>query len=657
MWHMVTGVAGRIWAELRRRHVPRMAAYYVAGAWVGAQAADLLLESFDLGHYMRYVIAALTAGFPIALALAWRFDITPRGIERTLALVEPTTALPVQSLPERSIAVLPLANLSDDPANEYFSDGLAEEIRNQLARVPGLQVAARRSSFAFKGRDDDIREIGRRLNVATLLEGGVRKQADTVRIDVQLVSAADGFHLWSQSFERRLDDVFRLQTEVAAAVIAAVSARYGMTEWTLPAPEERRFDVYNAYLLGRHHFHKRSEAALQKAAQCFEKAIALDPQYALAYCGLADTYVLLNLRYYGTLTASQAVEKALPLVRRALELAPDLAEAHASLGLIELNRGDPVLAERSLERSLRLNPGYTMAHVWQGLAIIAQGRYREAAAHNRDAFRLDPLSPIVNSNAGFDAWRFGDMAEATVRFRTAVDIDPGFAVPRSGLARLSASRGEFDEALRWIDEAIERAPSRAFFRARKALLLLQAGRMDDASACAAEAHRLAPGGVLDPEFRVALLVARGDRDALERLVSGAAGDSTPGVLAQAHIALGNLDAARDLYERHPPDPRREIDEVLNDDWTWRLAHSVNHAHLRLLAGDERGRRDLERVLGEIERVAAEGIVSAEMSYWAASALTVLGRRDEARQRLEQARERGWRNEWWRRVDWNLEDFA
>lgn len=647
------GVPARLWAELKRRHVPRMAAYYVAGAWIVAQAASLLLDAFDLNHYTRYVIAGLTAGFPVAMALAWRFDLTPRGIERTLAAVQSAAPQPPQSLPERSIAVLPLANLSDDPANEYFSDGLSEEIRNQLARVPGLQVAARRSSFAFKSRHEDVREIGRRLNVATLLEGGVRRQADTVRIDVQLVSTADGYHLWSHSFERRLDDVFRLQTEVATAVIAAVSARYGTTEWALPAPEERRFDVYNAYLLGRHHFHKRSAKALQKAAQCFEEAIAKDPQYALAYCGLADTYMLLNLRYYGTLTPAQAVEKALPLVRRALELAPELAEAHASLGLIELNRGDPVTAERSLERALRLNPGYTMAHVWQGLAIIAQGRYREAAAHNRDAYRLDPLSPIVNTNVGFDAWRFGDTAEAAARFRAAMEIDPEFAVPLSGMARLSARRGEFDEALRWIDEAIELAPSRAFFPARKALMLLQAGRAEAAAECAAEAGRLAPGGVLDPEFSVALQVARGDREALASLVSGEHVAVPPGVRAQAHIALGNLDAAREIYERHPPDPRREIDEVLNDDWTWRLAHSVNFGHLRLAAGDERGRGDLERVLAEVERVAAEGIVSAEVSYWAASALSVLGRSDEAQERLGEARRRGWRNDWWQRVDWNF----
>ena len=652
---MASGTAGRLWAELRRRRVPQVTAYYVAGAWVVAQAASLLLDAFDLGRYTRYAIAALAAGLPFALALAWRFAITPRGIVRTLSPGEPEALPALQAAaPERSIAVLPLANLSEDPANEYFSDGLAEEIRNQLARVPGLQVAARRSSFAFKGRHEDVREIGRRLNVATLLEGGVRKHADTVRIDVQLVSTTDGYHLWSQSFERRLEDVFQLQTEVAGAVIAAVSARHGLADWTLPSPEARRFEVYNAYLLGRHHFHKRSEPALQKAAQCFEQAIRLDPQYALAYSGLSDTHMLLTRRYYGTCTPAEAIERALPLARRALELAPDLAEAHASLGLIELNRGDPAAASRLLERAMQLNPGYTMAHVWHGLTLTAQGRYREAAAHNRDAFRLDPLSPIVNANLGFDEWRFGNAAEAAARFSAAIEVDPAFAVPYSGMAKLCASRGELDEALRWIDKAIERAPRRAFYHSRKALLLMQAGDAVRAMPCAEEAERLAPEGGFDPELRTALHVARGDSATLERIARGDDRASTAdGARAQAYIALGNYDAAREILERRPWSPREEIDELLNDDWTWRLPHAVNRGHLRLRAGDERGRDDLEQVLAEIERAAAEGIVSADLSYWAAAALAVLGRSGEARAQLDTARRRGWRHDWWQRVDWNL----
>jgi TolB-like protein len=393
--------AKRFWKELLRRRVVRVAVFYIAGAWILAQAVDLMLDAFDSSQYMRFVVAGLAVGLPVALALAWLFDITPSGIERTPD--RPESLDPPPAAPESSIAVLPFANLSQDVENEYFSDGLSEEIRNQLARVSGLRVAARTSSFAFKGRHEDVREIGRRLSVATVLEGGVRKQADTVRIDVQLVSAADGYQIWSETFERRLDDIFRLQSEVASAVIAAISPRTAGEERAPTPPATQNVEAYNLYLLGRHHFHKRTEASLERAVAYFEQAIEHDSAYALAYSGLADAYTLLSAGYYGNMPAMHAVTHALPAAQRALELAPDLAEAHASLGLIHHNQGDLVTAQAALERALALNPGYTMAHVWHGLVLTTQGRYRDAEVRNREALRLDPLSPIANTNAGFDA--------------------------------------------------------------------------------------------------------------------------------------------------------------------------------------------------------------------------------------------------------------
>ena len=244
---MANSDAKRFWKELLRRRVVRVAVIYLAGAWILAQAVDLLLDAFDASQYMRLVVAGLAVGLPVALVLSWVFDITPSGIERTPDRPEPVDLPP--AAPESSIAVLPFANLSQDVENEYFSDGLAEEIRNQLARVSGLRVAARTSSFAFKGRHEDVREIGRRLSVATVLEGGVRKQADTVRIDVQLVSAADGYQIWSQTFERRLDDIFRLQSEVASAVIAAIGPRKTGEEGAPSAPATQSVEAYNLYLL------------------------------------------------------------------------------------------------------------------------------------------------------------------------------------------------------------------------------------------------------------------------------------------------------------------------------------------------------------------------------------------------------------------------
>lgn len=653
---MVRPAIRSLWAEIRRRHVPRVAAYYVAGAWVVAQVASLLLDAFDAPHLTRYVIAALVVGLPVALALAWAFDITPQGIRRTLAEDNPVPrppAVPEAPAPERSVAVLPFANVSRDPDNEYFSEGLSEEIRNQLARMPDLRVAARTSSFAFKGRHVDVREIGRRLNVATILEGGVRRYEGTVRIDVQLVSARDGFQVWSRNFERQLGDIFSLQSEIATAVIEAISESHAAPIAAAPSPETQNFEAYNAYLLGRHHFHKRTESALLRSVECFERAIAADPGYALAYCGLSDACMLLTVLHYGNLSLAQAVERALPAARKAQELDPGLAEAHASLGMIHLNCGEFPQAQQELRRALELNPGYGMAHIWLGLALTAQGHHREAAASNREAFRLDPLSPIVNCNVGYDALRFGDYDEARTRFETAMEIDASFLVPYTGMARLEALRGRPGEALLWMDRALERAPTRAYYHAGKGLLLLKLGRAQAAADSIETARRIAGAHFFDSDLVVALYMARQDRAALETIARGEGnGNYTKARRAQAHVALGELDVARDLYAEAPPRIAEEIDAVLRGDWFWRLPHAINDAHLRLTAGDDGARGDLEQYLVEAERVRAAGIVSPEVRYRVAVVQALLGRDERALAEFESAIDLGWRDTWWAGVDWN-----
>ena len=643
----------QLWGELKRRRVVRAALYYVAGAWVLAQAFDLLLDAFEASRYMRFVVVGLVAGLPVATVLAWKFDLTPAGIERTPAL--PAAAA---DLPDDSIAVLPFANLSNEPENEYFSDGLAEEIRNQLARVEGLRVAARSSSFAFKGRHEDVRDIGRRLNVAAILEGGVRKQADTVRIDVQLVSAVDGYQVWAESFERQVGDIFKLQSEVACAVIAAVRPHTAAVERPRLEPSTQSFEAYNLYLRGRHHFHRRTEAALRRAMDCFRQALAVDPGYALAYTGLADAYTLASTGYYGEIPVDESLANALPAVTKALELAPGLAEAHASLGLIRHNQGEYAQAEQALERAIELNPGYTMAHVWRGLVLTSQGRYRDAAAHMRDAFRLDPLSPIINTNVGLDALRFGDDAEAEARFTAAIEIDPAFPVPYSGMARLHSSRGSLDAALHWIDQAIERAPKRTFYLARKALILAQLGRLDAAVAAIEAACCDPAGNRFEADLVTGLRVATANRSALRAIAHDESGCVwAPGQRAQALLVLDDRRAALARYAERPVDPRTAINGLINDEWVWCLPHVVNDAHLRLDAGDEQARETLRELLGSAEAVLAQGVVSVDVLYWIASAHAVMGEAELALRVLEQAVQQGWRHAWWARHDWNWAALA
>ena len=636
------------WEELRRRNVVRVAIYYSAFAWVAVQAGDVLLEAFELEHWLRYVIAILVGGFPVALALSWIFDITPGGIERTSPLVAPFEG------PAGSLAVLPFDNLSDDSENEYFSDGLSEEIRNQLACVPGLRVAARTSSFSFKGRHEDVREIGRRLNVAAILEGGVRKQDDTVRISLQLVSASDGFQLWSESFERKFVDIFRLQSEIAAAVIDIVSPLSGAHQPALPNPITESFEAYNLYLRGRHHFHKRTEPALTRAIECFRQAIEIDADYALAWSGLGDAWTLISTRYYGDLPVDESVAKALPAALRAIELAPQLAEAHATLGLVRENQGDLDAAEESLKRALELNPEYSMALVWYGLVLVGQGQFREAERCNREALQLDPLSPIINVNAGFDALRYADFARAKASFQAAVEIDPAFPVAHYGLSCAFARQKDLEAALRCIDAAIELAPWRTYYQTRKGLLLLQMERLEEAARQLLDACCKPPYNPMDTDLVIALHMVQQDHDSLVRVARGETRyEFTAAQRGQAYVGLGDLEAAREQYAAAAIDQEQELIDLVTVDWVWRLPHVINRAHLRLQAGEVRGNDELEQLLTGLKAISDQGIVSPLATYWAAGANAILGRTQVAGELLALARKQGWQHSWWERMDWNI----
>jgi len=638
----------KFWNELRRRHVVQVGIYYGAFAWIVIQVSDILFTAFALSYLQRYLVATLVCAFPVVLLLSWLFDITPQGIERTEALPSAPEA------PAGSLAVLPFVNLSDDAENEYFSDGLSEEIRNQLARVPGLRVAARTSSFSFKGRQEDIREIGRRLNVGVVLEGGVRKHAEAVRINVQLVSAADGFQIWSEQFERKLEDIFRLQDEIAEAVIQRVSPLSSAPGPSLLPATTQRFDAYNLYLRGRHHFHKRTEPALQRAVGYFQQAIDCDANYALAYSGLGDATMLLSSRYYGNMMVEEAIDKALPAALRALELAPEQAEAHATLGLIRESQGDLAAAGQSLRRALELNPAYTMALVWYGLVLVADGRFSEAEQRNLEALQRDPLSPIINVNVGFDALRNGDINQAKSSFAAAIEIDPYFPVSHYGLARAHALAGEFEPALHAIDTAIGLAPGRAYYHARKGLLLLQAGQLEAAGRAVDEACCKAPDNPFDADLIIANAMVRADLDYLGKVARGESGRGySAEQRGQAFIALGDYPAARQQYEQATLDGEKELRELITDDWIWRLPHVINRAHLRQLVGDARGQEELEGLLRGVSHIGTKGIVSPLAAYWAASAHALQGRSQQARDMLAEARHIGWHHPWWEQLDWNI----
>lgn len=384
-------------AELRRRRVFRVAAVYVVASWILIQFGSAVFEPLGLPSWsMRLLLVLIALGFVLTCVLAWVYDIGAHGIERTLPAASPAlehaTKHEPASTPDASVAILPFTDLSEARDQAYFCDGLAEEIMNALTRVRDLRVASRTSSFRFRGHDTDAREIGQALNVAAILEGSVRKAGERVRITAQLIDAASGYHLWSENFDRRLQDIFTIQEEIARAVVSALRVSLkGIAEDCLEcsrnAPSDMR--AYDFYLRGRQIHSVKSSDNWTKAPEMFRRAIALDPDYAQAHAGLADS--LSQLLIWRILRPEDGVlDEALAASRRALELAPKLAEAHVAHANTLSFAGDDASAVAAFERALVLNPALYEAHYYFGRHCYAHGQYARAIEEFELAHRVRP---------------------------------------------------------------------------------------------------------------------------------------------------------------------------------------------------------------------------------------------------------------------------
>ncbi len=356
---------------------------------------------------------------------------------------------------EDSVAVLPFANMSGDPENEYFSDGITEEIINSLTKLGALRVAARTSSFAFKGESIDVKEAGRRLKVANVLEGSVRQAGNRLRVTAQLIDVSDGYHVWSETWDRELDDVFAVQDEIAAAI----ANRFQVSPAALvpappPKPPTKDVRAYQLYLKGRHLWNHRDRESLEKAVDYFEKAIELDSEFALAYSGLADTYLLLGS--YNIIEPNQADAKSKAAAVRALELDDRVAEAHTSYGQVLRRERDWEGEEYHYKRAIELNPNYATAHQWYSTLLAALGRMDEAVHHIRTAEALDPLSHAILVTGAMICNLARDVDDALRHLKRALELEPNFtsAVVFSGY--VYAQRGMIDEALKTNDWMVEK---------------------------------------------------------------------------------------------------------------------------------------------------------------------------------------------------------
>ncbi|HEY8010517.1 MAG TPA: tetratricopeptide repeat protein [Rudaea sp.] len=471
-------------AELKRRNVLRAAALYVGAAWALSQGVAQLLPVFDFPNWVvRWFVIAVVIGFPFAMLFSWYYEWTPHGIQResevdadasvtratdkkldrwiiailivaVVLLLANTFVLhkdaDVDIAPGKSVAVLPLLNESGDPQQDYFSDGLSEELISALGQVRDLKVIGRNSSFQFRGKQqDDNAGIGRKLGVATLLEGTVRKLGDQIRIVASLINASDGSQLWSQTYDRQLKDVFAVQSEIATSVAGALKTTLlGKTIESADRPPSGNLDAYNAFLQGKFYAARRNRDDYAKAVGYFQKAIALDPDYALAYARLAIAEQWFNDWVANGDERKIASAQARANAIKAVELAPDSALALGALGINQAwSNFDYPSADATLKKAVKLDPSnpeilYQLADVTACL-----GRLDEAVAMMRNVLRLEPLNASYHFYTGQFLLAMEHFDAAQTELQRAVDLQPNAEVFRAYLAIALLERGQSDQAL------------------------------------------------------------------------------------------------------------------------------------------------------------------------------------------------------------------
>jgi len=435
-------------AELKRRRVIRVTLGYAALAWLLVEVSATTFPMLRLPDWApTLVLVLLLLGFPVVLVFAWVYQVTPEGVRRDPGIDKaeeaianvPTAPPAVAEAPsERSIAVLPFVNMSDDPANEYFSDGLSEELLNLLAQIPELHVAARTSSFSFKGEKIDIPTVATKLKVAHVLEGSVRKAGSRVRITTQLIKAANGYHLWSETYDRTLEDIFAVQDEIAGSVVSALKVNL-LGE--VPKARETDPEAYSSYLQGIHFLRSGEVGNFEKARLAFERALAIDPDYAAAWAELADTFQALVS--FGILRQQDGVEQAFAASDRALALDDGLAEAHIVKARLNMAfKYDWSAAQSAIDRARQLAPGNARMTLIAGNLEKTLGHFDEAVSRLRRAIALDPLNTTAHIWLSLVLIAQRRLDEACDVLNQILDLNPNRSVAHMILGRILLLKGD-----------------------------------------------------------------------------------------------------------------------------------------------------------------------------------------------------------------------
>lgn len=654
-----------VFEELKRRNVVRVGVAYIVVGWLVMQAAAALEPALLLPDWVDRVVAVfLMIGFPIVLIFAWAFEITPDGIKPTVK-VDPTQSITKNTgkklehtiigllalallfvgvraylapdsgdvdidgdLPA-SIAVLPFEDYSEEKDQDHFSKGIAEEILNLLAKTNSLRVAARTSSFAFAGSDLDIREIGDKLEVGTVLEGSIRKSGPNIRITAQLINVEDGYHLWSETYDRNYTDIFRIQDEIATSILSSLRVHLlgdappietAATEQTI------NMEAYDHYLIGKERLSKRTAEDIAAAITKFEQSISIDPNFAPARVDLVHALLLAEWYIYGGQADVnfENEERIVPNLEKALELAPDSPETIAVSGLYQMARYKHEEAAAAFDRALALNPNYAEAYDWRSETAYRDSRFLDMLADTEKAYSLDPMSLQISANLAFQYRSFWRPKDAERVINRMFELHPGHPLAYDAALQNLTSHGRYGEALLLVDEALKSHPDLQNVKDWKAWVLLDLGLLDEAAELdndMANAYGYAAAGRVDDL-----------KEILDRNLNETA---TPEwhSFSREYYRLTNPD---DLQEKLRQSVELQIAALDDQSWPWRDTCNVYLAFdLREVGRDD----DVAGIMAACQERMEERVkvnYFCPCSYYKLVTYTIVdGRLDEAVKRADQ----------------------
>jgi TolB-like protein/DNA-binding winged helix-turn-helix (wHTH) protein/Tfp pilus assembly protein PilF len=562
-----------------------------------------------------------------------------------------------------SIAVLPFSDLSDSQTDQLYCDGLAEAVLNSLARVPGLRVAARTSSFSNRDRKLAPTEFANQLNVSHILEGSVRRSQKTIRIEVHLTDATSGRHVWSTTYDRPPAETAKIQSQITQGVIGALHIPLGSQGQHLLALDAGvNIDAYDLYLLGMANVAARTPEKISKARDYFRTATDFDPKFALAYVGLARSYI--QAYYYADLPLRDAAAQAQPLLDRALTLDQLSAEAYATQGLLRSELLELPEAELDLRRAIALNPNYSDAYLWLGLAAAQDGRPLDALREYHKALELDPLNFIILARMGLESGSAGLFDDGERFYARAAQLAPRHPNVPWGNAFNEMLRGRLDKSISFYRRALELDAKRRAFWIQLGWVLLDVGRLPQATEAFETAAALAapdPDAQLEQAY---VAIAGGDLPKLAAYLDEHQLDQIESIesLLDAgflEFLAGRTGVARRLYAKALPVALTRP-TVVADPWDirWGRSDLIDAAAFYVASGERAKATPLiEQVTHGIDRLEQNGNVWAGLSYTRARMLALQGQTDAALAALEKAYERGWRRSWWPRIDPSLRPLA